>query len=296
MPAGCNVQRAATEQRSPRSPLHGLSRRDFVRTSTAAVLGLGWAGCRVPRPLDRIGVQLYTVRRAMEQDFSGTLARVAEIGYREVEFAGYFGRNPAGVRAALDAAGLAAPAAHVPFEALREGWDEVLDAANRIGHRYVVVAWIPEQERRTLDAYRAMGELFNRAGEAARTAGLTYAYHNHDFEFAPLEGQVPYDVLLAETDPALVGLELDLFWITKGGRDPLAYFDRHPGRFPMLHVKDMNAAGEMVDVGQGTIDFRGIFARSDQAGVRHYFVEHDEPSDPFASIRASHDYLRSLGR
>src|SRR6266576_470043 len=130
----------------------------------------------------------------------------------------------------------------------------------------------------------------------AKAAGLQFAYHNHDFEFAPLEGKLPYDVLLAETDPKLVQLEVDLYWITKGGQDPLAYFARWPGRFPMVHVKDSAGPPDhrIVEVGAGKIDFKKIFAQSDQAGIKHYFVEHDEPADAFASIRASCEYLKRL--
>lgn len=287
-----------------------VHRRAFLSavgaTALSATLGIDSAFARVltaapgrPRPplaarLDRIGIQLYTLRREMERSVETTLARVAKIGYREVEFAGYFDKNPREIRALLERYGLAAPAAHAPFPALRDGWDRVLDAANEIGHVYVVVAWIPADQRQELDGYRRAAELFNRAGESARAAGLQFAYHNHDFEFVPTAGQIPYDVLLAETDPALVQLELDLYWITNGGHDPFTYFDRYPGRFPLVHVKDMDAGGRMVDVGAGTIDFPAIFARSEQAGIQHYFVEHDQPAVPFDTARASYEYLRQL--
>ncbi len=112
-------------------------------------------------------------------------------------------------------------------------------------------------------------------GESCREAGLRFGYHNHDFEFETIDGQIPFDVLLDETDPGLVDFELDLFWITKGGEDPLRYFERYPGRFTLCHVKDMAAGGEMVDVGAGGIDFAAIFARAEQAGLKHFFVEHD---------------------
>ncbi|HYR98173.1 MAG TPA: sugar phosphate isomerase/epimerase, partial [Gemmatimonadales bacterium] len=175
-------------------------------------------------------------------------------------------------------------------------WRAALDAAPVIGHRYLVLAWIPAEERHTLDDYKRWAERLNRAGTEAKAAGLQFAYHNHDFEFAPLDGKLPYDVLLAETDPKLVQLEVDLYWITKGGQDPLAYFARWPGRFPMVHVKDSAGPPDhrMVAVGAGKIDFKKIFAQSDQAGIKHYFVEHDDPADPFASIRASCEYLKQL--
>jgi sugar phosphate isomerase/epimerase len=277
-------------------------RRDFMKTLGAAALGYAFhplAPSPYPpapvRKLDRIGVQLYSVRKEMEKDFEGTLAKVAATGYTEVEFAGYFGKKPADVRAILERHGLSAPAAHVGLGTADE-WRAALDAAQVIGHRYLVVAWIPAEARRTIDDCKRVAASFNRSGEAAQTAGIQFGYHNHDFEFVPVEGRMPFDLLLAETDPKLVQFEMDLYWITKGGQDPLAYFARYPGRFPMVHVKDSMGPPEhkMVDVGAGSIDFRKIFARREQAGIRHYFVEHDQPRDPFASIRASYEYLRRL--
>lgn len=275
-----------------------MHRREMLRWSAGAALtaAFPFPRCASGRTLERIGLQLYTVRAAMARDVEGTLARVAAIGYREVEFAGYFDRTPAAVKAALANAGLDAPANHVPFETLADGWDSVLDTAAAIGHSDVLVAWIPREARPDLDGWKRVAELFNRAGERARAAGLRFGYHNHDYEFAPVEGQVPYDVLLAATDPALVTFEMDLYWTVKGGRDPLAYFASHPGRFPYVHVKDSAGPPDhrMVDLGRGTIDFATIFARSAQAGIRHYFVEHDEPHDPFAFCRDGYTYMRNL--
>jgi sugar phosphate isomerase/epimerase len=245
--------------------------------------------------IERVGLQLYTVRRELAKDFEGTLATVAATGYREVEFAGYFGKSPADVRAILDRHGLAAPSVHVGSVA-PDQWRAALDAAHVIGHRYVVIPWIPVEARTGVDGYKRVAANFNRVAEEARAAGLQFAYHNHDFEFAPVAGQMPYDVLLAETDPKLVQMEMDLYWIVKGGQDPLAYFARWPGRFPAVHVKDSAGAPEhrMMAVGAGTIDFKKIFARRAQAGIQHYFVEHDEPTDAFASIRESFGYLKQL--
>jgi len=275
-----------------------MHRRDLLRWSAGAALAaaLPLPRCASGRRLDRIGLQLYTVRAAMARDVEGTLARVAEIGYREVEFAGYFDRTPAAVNAALANAGLDAPATHVPYESLADGWDQVLATAAAIGHGTVLVAWIPREARPDLDGWKRVAELFNRAGERARTAGLRFGYHNHDYEFAPVAGETPYDVLLGATDPALVTFEMDLYWTVKGGRDPLAYFAAHPGRFELVHVKDSAGPPDhrMVDLGGGTIDFAAILARSVQAGIRHYFVEHDQPRDPFAFCRDAFVYLRRL--
>jgi sugar phosphate isomerase/epimerase len=277
-----------------------VNRRAFLQRTAAGLATLG-----LPGPaggvfrfagLDRIGVQLYTVRDAVERDLEGTLARVAAIGYQEVEFAGYAGRAAAHVRDAVRRAGLSAPSAHVPLAALGPGWNRVLDDAHTIGHRYLVIPWLDEKDRTSLDAYRRIADRLNRAGETASHAGLRLAYHNHAFEFTPMGKRLPYDVLLESTDPAHVQLELDLYWITKGGQDPLAYFARWPGRFRLVHVKDSAGAPEhrMADVGAGTIEWARIFAQRKQAGIEHFFVEHDDPPDPFASITASHAYLSEL--
>jgi sugar phosphate isomerase/epimerase len=162
------------------------------------------------------------------------------------------------------------------------------------GHSYVLLAWLPPEDRSSLAQYRDLAALCNEVGKTCTSAGLQFAYHNHDFEFRTIDGQVPFDVLLNETDPDHVEFEIDLYWITKGGRDPLDYFQAHPGRFTLCHVKDMAEGGAMADVGSGQIDFAAIFARSEQAGLRYFFVEHDEPPDPLASIDSSFNYLKTL--
>jgi sugar phosphate isomerase/epimerase len=241
----------------------------------------------------RIGIQLYTVRGLMQRDAAGTLEKLAKIGYEEVEFAGLYGKSAKEMRALLDRYGLVAPSSHIGTAEMRGEWERTLADAVTLGQRYITCAWI-DQSDRTLNGYREIADLFDRSGEAARRAGLQLCYHNHDFEFTRVEGIVPYDLLLRECDRELVKMEMDIFWLVKGGRDPLEYFQWYPGRFPLLHVKDMDAAGRMVDVGRGTIGFRGIFQHAAKAGMQHFFVEHDEPKDPLATARASYDYLRSL--
>ncbi len=269
-----------------------MRRREFVASLAAAgVAARLQPGAARIRP---IGVQLYTVRNLMEHDFEGTLAHVAQIGYTEVEFAGYFNHTPEQVRDILHRHHLRSPSAHVPIEAIDSGWQGVLDAAKTIGHEYVTVAWTPQERRRTLDDWRHIGDLYNGAARQAHAAGLGFAYHNHSYEFEPMEGRLPYDVLLESTDPDLVKLEMDLYWITNGGQDPLTYFARYPGRIPMVHVKDQTRDHKMADVGAGSIDWRRIFAQREQAGIKHYFVEHDEPVNPLASIANSYRYLSRL--
>lgn len=280
-----------------------MDRRAFVETLAAATLATRLSPFPIPvSRIPRVGLQLYTVRDLMQRDMAGTLAAVAKIGYQEVEFAGFFDKTPANIRVMLETTGLSAPAGHVPFEAIDTGWDQVLDAAHTLGQRYVCVAWIDEKYRKDIDGWKRVADKLNQAGAACSKSNLTLAYHNHSYEFVPLAGQVPYDVLLASTDPALVKLEMDLFWITFGGQDPLAYFAKYPGRVPLVHVKDMAPKTRpdippdsvMRSVGQGSIDWKRIFAQAQQAGIKHYFVEHDSPADALASAKASFDYLQTL--
>jgi sugar phosphate isomerase/epimerase len=275
-----------------------IDRREFIGTMGAVAVGAVLPACTPARSatrLSKVGVQLYTVRTLMEKDVEGTLAGVAAAGYTEVEFAGYFNKTPAEIKAMLDRHGLVAPSVHAGNIA-PEAWAQALDAAHVIGHKYIVVPWIPAEARRTLDDWKRVAADFNRIATAAKAAGIQMAYHNHDFEFPLVEGKVPYDVLLAETDPNLVKLEIDLYWITKGGQDPLAYFARWPGRIPLVHVKDGKGPPDwaMTEVGSGAIDWKRIFGKSGQAGIQHYFVEHDQPADPIASITASCAYLKKL--
>jgi sugar phosphate isomerase/epimerase len=279
-----------------------MNRRSFVKVTAGAALGgiygldrRAWSADAAPgRSLDRIGVQLYSVRSLMEKDFAGTLKAVADVGFEEVEFAGYFDHPPEEVKSLLDRLGLAAPASHVSIDSLRGDLAGTIEQARAVGHDYLICPWLAPEERLSIESYKTVAGFFNEAGKACRDAGLRFGYHNHDFEFETVDGQLPFDVLLDETDPDLVDFELDLFWITKGGKDPFWYFDRYPGRFTLCHVKDMAENGQMVEVGAGRIDFKAIFARAEQAGLEHFFVEHDDPQDPLASIKASHDYLEAL--
>ncbi|MGA9039859.1 MAG: sugar phosphate isomerase/epimerase [Terriglobales bacterium] len=297
-----------------------MNRRKFIGTLSAATLmanRFSWAFAA--HKIEKIGLQLYTVRFPMKEDFAGSIAKVAAIGYKEVELAEfaqdaagkvtYFGRSPAEVRAALDSQGLSVPSTHVNFKSLApDNFARVLEASKILGHSYIVNPWIDDDVRKQPDGWKRAAETFNRAGEACQKAGIQFAYHNHWFEFIPVDGKMPYDFLLKETDPALVKMELDLCWIVVGGQDPVKYFEQYPGRFPLVHVKDMkklpvvDASGgqnfgdslDMTSVGNGVIDWKRILGKFEQAGIKHYFVEHDKPQDPFASIQSSYAYLKLL--
>lgn len=295
-----------------------MNRRTFIGTSVAATLSAAakpaWAADSAHQ-IDRIGLQLYTVRGTMKTDFAGTIAKVASTGYKEVEFAGYFGHSPKEVRELLDKDGLVAPSCHVDYAVVENKWPETIEAAKIVGHTYIICPWIDEKQRAEPGGWKRAADLFNKAGEASAKAGIQFGYHNHSFEFQPdetLGGKLPYDFLLAETDAKLVAMEIDLCWISVAGKDPLSYFEKYPGRFPLVHVKDwvkdasansgyqgamgqsVKYAGRMADVGQGSIDWKNLFAHADKAGIKHYFVENDDPKSAFDDIKISYTYLRDL--
>jgi len=308
--------------------MRAMNRRTFIGaticTSVAAAISAtrpSWAADETHR-IDRIGLQLYTVRKAMKKDFEGTIAKVAATGYQEVEFAGIFARkagyyknSPKQVRAILDKNGLVSPSCHAGYDVVEKKWPQALDAARTVGHSYIVCPWIDEKQRKEPDGWKRAADLFNRAGEASQKAGIQFGYHNHSFEFDPAEslgGKLPYDFFLAELDPKNVIMEMDLCWISVAGKDPLAYFEKYPGRFPLVHVKDwvkdaasssayrgamgqsVKFGGRMADVGQGSVDWKRIFAHAGKAGIKHYFVENDDPKSAFDDIKISYDYLNKL--
>jgi sugar phosphate isomerase/epimerase len=247
----------------------------------------------------------------MEKDFEGTVAKVEAIGYKEVEFAGYFDHSPKNVRAILDEHHLTAPSAHISYDDLSKQWSQVVETSQVIGHRYIVIPWIDKEVWNQPDGWKHIAETLNRAGEISKKAHIQLTYHNHHFEFMPVNGRIPYDILLEECSSELVKMEMDLCWATVGGRDPIAYFHRYPGRFPLVHVKDLKRMPqrtaedvgaipfdrilpEITEVGSGLINWKRIFSKSDEAGIQHFFVEHDEPKSAFDSIKTSYDYLSRL--
>jgi len=230
----------------------------------------------------------------MATDVSATLQAVAGIGYREVEFAGYFGHSPAEIRSMLDEFGLSSPSTHVGTDEIRGSVESLVDSAAEIGHDYVTLAWLAENERQTVDDYKYWADAVNRLGEACTANGMRAAYHNHDFEFIALDGVTPFDVLMEELDPALVDFELDFFWVRKSGRRIRDVLNTAPERFVLSHIKDIDMDGNMVNVGDGAIDFGGILASDGATSIKHCFVEHDNPEDPFRAVAYSHYSLKKI--
>ena len=249
------------------------------------------------RSVGQIALQLYTVRTEMEKSVEATLARVAEIGYHEVEFAGYFGHSAEDVKAILEKTGLKSPSSHVALDLFTKEFEKTIATAKTLEQTYLICPWLAESARKTLDDYKNLAQTFNRLGADCEKAGFKFVYHNHDFEFTPIDGQIPFDLLMKETDPKLVGFEIDLYWVARANQDPIKYLEANAGRVPLVHVKDMAAGPDhaFTEVGSGIMDFKAIFQACEKAGVKHYVVEHDRPAgSPFDSIKTSYDYLRGF--
>ncbi len=279
-----------------------LSRRSALQLLAAGVAGgallpqLAAANEAPTRRIDRIGLQLYTVRAAMTKDLEGTIAAIAAAGITELEFAGYYNKPAEWWREMMRRHGLVSPSTHVGLPRTDPEWEPHFAMSKAMGQRWVIVPFVGG-DFRSADGFKRLADRLNSGGAMAKAAGLRLGYHNHDFEFAPLAGgSHGLAILLANTDPSLVDFELDLYWAVKAGQDPLAMIAAHPKRFVCCHVKDAGPAPEraMMDVGTGTIDFTAILAAGRKAGLQHWFIEHDQPKDPLASIAASAAALKKL--
>jgi sugar phosphate isomerase/epimerase len=302
-----------------------LKRRDFLKnTGALAMSGLLFQKLNASfineATQHPVGLQLFTFFNVIEEDVPGTMKKIAAIGYREIESAfskkgGFYGMKPKHFATMLRDMGLSWKSHHVlgapfrmpagaklpagpdgkpitipPMKNLRDNMQELIDGVAEGGVSYLVCANTPIAN---LDEIKGSIEVLNKTGDACKKAGISFAYHNHDAEFHEVEGQVPYHLLLSETNPDRVKMELDLAWVTKGGADPVELFKKHPGRFPLWHVKDLDKEMKTVlPVGEGMIDFKRIFSNAGLAGMKHFFVEHDFPADPYASITTSFNYFK----
>lgn len=279
-----------------------VNRRNFIKTTSAFT-----AGSLIIPPFSFskrkiIGLQLYTVRDQLNQDLDGTLKRVAEIGYNSLEAAGYnisdgtfYGIKPKEFARKLKGLGMRLNSSHTAFEP--DVADKVLSDTITAGCKYIVYPHLAEEMRRNIDDYRAVAGKLNKLGEAAKKHGILFGYHNHNFEFQDMGGQIGMDVLLAETDPSLVLFEIDLYWVISAGYDPVDYMKKHPGRFKLWHIKDMTKTDDkfFAPVGTGRIDFERIFAIKELSGMEMFFVEQDQFKNmgAFDGIKTSYDYLNN---
>lgn len=273
-----------------------LSRRTLLAGSGAAA-ALAFVPTASAAQLKAIGLQLYTIREIFSKDPVGTLGKVAQIGYREVEFGGggYDGMDHAMLRRTMDKLGLTAPSVHIGYDALLKQFDQSVTMAKTLGATTVVLPYMTAEHRNEAGWAAALPN-FNRFATDLKKAGLGFAYHNHDFEFTIKPGGVSlYERLLKETDPALVKLELDLYWALHAGENLTTLIERLSTRLYAYHVKDMRPDRSMTAVGQGTIDFGALFKLKGSAGVRHFYVENDEAPAPYLpDITTSFRTLRAL--
>lgn len=249
-------------------------------------------------PLRGVGIQIYMLRKQMAVDPDATLARVAALGYREVEWWGNWQRTPTQARAMLDANGLRAPAAHLgTAELASDKIDALIEQAAVMGHRTLIVASLSNEERASVEALKRTAALLNAAGAAVAKAGLKAGFHNHNAEFVTFGDRTAYDVLMAETDPSVVDFELDCYWAFRAGQDPLALLRRYRDRIAYLHLKDSSGAPQhtQLDLGAGVIDWRALLATGTAQRVTSVFLDQDDPADALASAGSARAYLRRLG-
>lgn len=261
-----------------------LTRRQWMASSAVLATALA-AGPAMARGLKAkpIGLQLYTVRELFAADPMGTLEKVAAIGYREVEYGGggYDKMDHAALRTTMDRLGLTCPSLHIGYDSLASNFDGSVAMAKTLGADTVVLPWMAPAMRNA-ESWKAAIANFNLWAGKLKQAGLGFAYHNHDFEFTTKAGGGNlFDMLVAEADPALVQIELDLFWAIAAGKDPKAIIKRLPGRIYAYHVKDRTADGKMVSVGAGVVDFADIFTLDRIGGVKHFYVENDQSPAPY---------------
>lgn len=287
------------------------TRRSFLRSTSVLSAGLFISPSDFKPKKSLIGLQLYTVRDAMSKDPVATLARVAQIGYTSVEGATYtgnekfYGMSPSAFKKVLKQNGLIMPSSHyrlgeektkgeITKGTMLHGWEKAVDDAAEVGLKYMVCAYLSDEERGNLEHYKYVADQLNIAGEICKKSGIQLCYHNHNFEFEKQEDKFPYDILMA-TDKNLVKMEMDIYWVTKANQDPIVLFNEHPGRFPLWHVKDMDntAARDFTEVGNGIINFKEIFKYKNKAGMKYFFVEQDKcPGSPFDSISKSINYIK----
>jgi len=287
-----------------------MDRRDFIRTGLAASASLLAAGggldlCASPYGLPP-GLELYTVRQQLQADFSGTLRKVASIGYTQVQFSGFFKETVPQIKQYLKADGLTSPSGHFGYPQFESGLPSLIEDAHALGMRYIVLPSLPDSLRHSVDAYKRAADFLNKTGRQCEKSGMHFAYHNHNRDFEKFGDVIAFDVMLQNTDPAVANFEMDCFWVTRAGYDPVAYMNKYPGRFPVLHIKDERrhypptATGPtpreaFAPVGRGIIDWKRIFKAAPKGGMKYYFVEQDQCELPaFEAIRISYEYLHKL--
>jgi len=281
-----------------------MKRRHFIQNLSFGAAGLYMSPLLADQFKKKsLNVQLYTVRDAVSKNLEGTLERLAGLGYKNIELYGYngtfFGKTANEFKTILSNTGIKVLSSHhttgIAMKGkgtLSDGWDKAVEDVHALGAEYMVCAFLFPNER-TPEIYKSLPAMFEKAATATNAAGIQFAYHNHDFEFEKLGDTLVYDFLLNNTPADLVKMEMDLYWISKAGHDPVQYFEKYPGRFHLWHVKDMEAGTKAItEVGNGTIDFDRIFKARKKAGLKYWFVEQDTSKrDMFESLTISRNNL-----
>lgn len=275
------------------------TRRAFIQQTGIAALGASLlpAYSFMPLKAKQLGVQLYTFRKEMMADPIGTLKKIASIGIRKIETAGsskgyYYGLQPEEMRDICRDLGMQLVSGHIHLD---KNWAQTMAQAVASGQEYLICSTMPTNGQ-TVDNYKKVAEAFNKAGEDCNKLGLKFGYHNHEYEFETENEAVLYDILLKNTEPGLVHMELDLGWVIIGGKDPLDYFKRYPGRFPLWHLKDMDMTEKQsTEFGKGGLDIPAMMANKEASGVKHIFIEQEEyTSTPLESMEHNMDYMKKL--
>lgn len=274
------------------------SRRSFIKTSGTIALGSALLpGFAQGAKVKNVGIQLYSVRKELLADAVGTLKQLAQIGYKELESARsakghYYGLTAKEAKKVVKDLGMNLRSGHVHLD---DQWKKTVEEAVESGQEYLICSSLPSNGQ-TISNYEKVAEMFNKAGEECKKANLKFGYHNHEYEFEKEGGKVLYDVLLEKTDPELVKMELDLGWVILTGNDPVAYFKKYPGRFPLWHLKDMDAAKKQsTEFGKGAINIKQMMDNAKTSGMKYFFVEQEEYTNTaLESVKYDYDYLMKL--
>jgi sugar phosphate isomerase/epimerase len=285
-----------------------MKRREFIQSSSLLAAGamvfpsLTFTGCAKTK-FD-IGIQLYTLRDVIPGDPKGVLKKIADAGYTTLETYSYadgsiFGMNYVEFSKYANSLGLKITSGHYPLALAKtaDAWEKAVVDAKTIGQDYMVVPYLNAPERTSIDDYKGICAALNTAGEVCNKHGVRFGYHNHDFEFQAIDGQVPYDLMLKELDPEKVGMEMDLYWVVFAGLDPIAYFEKYPGRFEQWHVKDMDKADKAKNdvIGAGSIDYKALFAKATESGLKRFYVEQETyKGASLDTIKPSADFLKTI--
>ena len=285
------------------------TRRNFIKQSGLLTAGLMMNPSELLKKQKTVGIQLYSLRDEIVKNPKGVIQKVAAAGYSNVEMYGlsadnkFYGLPVKEFAQLLKDNNLKSSSGHyAPVNFLFENGsgDDVknfCEVGNTLGNKYIIIPWLSEEKRKTIDQYKALAERINKAAEICKAAGLQMAYHNHDFEFADFNGEHGYDILLNNTDKDLVKFEMDIYWVVRAGYNPVELFKKHPGRFHLWHVKDMLKTDKTknTEIGNGTVDFKTIFASAKLAGVKYYIVEQENTYMPdiFTSIKTSYNYTKN---